>query len=88
VSLQYAPSGEALRPLPIQAKVEEVEWLAQPVRGLYYAYQAVLNDLRHNTHHAPTFEDALRLHHLLDRIAQVSAKGRTLDVDPAARLNN
>jgi predicted dehydrogenase len=88
VRLQHAPSGEALRPLPIPAELEEVEGLAQPVRGLYYAYQAVLNDLRHDTHHAPTFEDALRLHRLLDRITQASAEGRALDVDPAAQFNN
>ncbi|MBW3129412.1 Gfo/Idh/MocA family protein [Hymenobacter profundi] len=88
VSLQYAPSGEALRPLPIPVELVGTEEPAQPVRGLYEAYQAVLNDLRHDTHYAPTFENGLHLHRLLDRITQASAEGRTLNVDLAAQLNN
>jgi predicted dehydrogenase len=86
VTLQYAPTGEALRPLEIPAELAGADAPAQPVRGLYYAYQAVLDDLRHDTHHVPTFADALHLHRLLDRLTQAAAEGRTLDVGPETNL--
>jgi hypothetical protein len=48
----------------------------------------MLSDLYHDTHLVPFFAEGVHHHRLLGRIAQASAEGRTLDVNPAAQLNN
>ncbi|OKS86732.1 hypothetical protein [Mucilaginibacter polytrichastri] len=77
VKLQYALSGQQLQDLDIPAEflAKEIADPEQPVRGLYYAYQAVLNNIKNNTQFAPDFEKGKQVHKLLDRITQSAAEG-------------
>lgn len=75
VTVHYAPTGQPLQPVVLPAALTGDTSPAQPVRGLYYAYRAVLYDLQHGTHQVPDFQDALALHRLLDRIEQAAQIG-------------
>lgn len=72
VQLQYAAPGSKLQPLEIP--VEYLDGLTnnseQPVYGVYYAYKAVLADIKNNTHLVPDFYDGVRMHQVLDRITK------------------
>ncbi len=78
VTVQYAPTGQPLQPVALPAALTGAPAPAQPVRGLYYAYRAVLHDLRHGTQQVPSFQEALHFHRLLDRIEQAAQAGVTV----------
>ncbi|EYF05772.1 Gfo/Idh/MocA family protein [Chondromyces apiculatus] len=79
-------SGNPLKPLPIP---ERYEWLppsdvstsAKEIGNVYAAFQ---RDLAEGTHTAPTFDDALTLHHLIDTIAEASRTGQRTPWNPRA----
>ena len=80
VKLQYAASGEqlALLEMPAEFLEQNITVPQQPVHGLYYAYRAVLNDIKNNTNIVPDFNEAVRMHRLLDSIKESAAAGKTI----------
>ncbi|WP_158799951.1 hypothetical protein [Pedobacter sp. L105] len=50
----------------------------QPLRGLYYTYKAVLNDIKNNTQLVPDFEKGVLMHKLLDNIIKSAAEEKTI----------
>ncbi len=50
----------------------------QPVHGLYYAYRAILYDIKNNTNLVPNFNYGVRMHKLLDNITKSAAEGKTI----------
>jgi len=82
VQLQYAASGSKLQPLEIPAEflAQGIAVPDQPVYGLYYAYKAMLNDIKNNTNFVPDFNDGLRIHELLDNINKSATEGQAITV--------
>jgi predicted dehydrogenase len=80
VKLQYAASGSKLQPLEIPAEFLAVGITVseQPVHGLYYAYRAILDDIKNNTNLVPNFNYGVRMHKLLDNITKSAAEGKTI----------
>jgi predicted dehydrogenase len=67
--------------LPVPAEYTAGPWLdnINPANvGRLYARMA--DDLQNGTHTAPTFEDGIGLHRIIDTIERASAKGRWLPV--------
>ena len=79
VKVQLAKSGEALADLTIPAEYLSEDYPAQPVRGLYAAYKAVLRDIQNQSNDVPDFNDGVNMHQLLDRIHESSLKGKRID---------
>ncbi|MEJ5961441.1 Gfo/Idh/MocA family protein [Pedobacter immunditicola] len=80
VKLQWAKSGEPLAELPIPAAYLSKDYPAQPVRGLYAAYKAVLSDLQNQSNVVPDFNDGVTMHQLLDRIHESSLQGKRISL--------
>jgi predicted dehydrogenase len=80
VKLQYAASGSKLQPLEIPAEflAKGITVPEQPVHGLYYAYRAILDDIKNNTNLVPNFKYGVRMHKLLDNITKSAAEGKTI----------
>ncbi|HMF72294.1 MAG TPA: hypothetical protein VK616_12530, partial [Flavitalea sp.] len=80
VKLQHAASGGKLQPLEIPAEflAEGITVPEQPVHGLYYAYGAILDDIKNNTNLVPNFDYGVRMHKLLDNITKSAAEGKTI----------
>lgn len=76
VTIKWAKSGDALTELSIPAEYHSKEYPAQPVRGLYAAYRAVLRDIQHQSTIVPDFKDGVRMHQLLDSIHESSLEGK------------
>ena len=74
--------GEALRPLPIPDKYHLVpaSTLDASVLDLAHVYAAYAKDRTAGTHNAPTFDDAVKLHRLIDLIAEASLSGSRHDI--------
>ncbi|SEM75403.1 Predicted dehydrogenase [bacterium A37T11] len=81
--LHYAPTGEKLQPLEVPAAFLSLETTvpAQPIYGLYYAYKALLADLKNNTAHVPTFEDGVHIHQLLEAIKQSHSEEKVIHLE-------
>jgi len=79
VKVQWAKSGEALADLTIPAEYLSDEVPAQPVRGLYAAYKAVLRDIQNQSNDVPDFNEGVKMHQFLDRIHESSLEGRRID---------
>ncbi|MCF0056364.1 Gfo/Idh/MocA family oxidoreductase [Dyadobacter sp. CY356] len=75
VQLQYSATGNKLTPLVIPDDYLSKSTIIpdQPVHGMYYAYQTVLNDIKNNTRHFPDFESGVRMHKFLDQIYESAA---------------
>ncbi|WP_454721063.1 MULTISPECIES: Gfo/Idh/MocA family protein [Cupriavidus] len=71
-----------LAPLPVPARYDRLPSSALPSAVLELAelYAAFEQDVRHGTATAPTFEDAVRMHRLLDAAAASSGSGRRIDL--------
>jgi predicted dehydrogenase len=82
VQLQYAASGETLQPLEIPAEIlaKGITVPDQPIRGIYFAYMAMLEDIKNNTHLVPDFDQGVRMHKLLDIIKKSALEGKTIDL--------
>jgi predicted dehydrogenase len=50
--------------------------LAGPAKNVLHQYAAIAADLNNGTARAPSFDDALRLHRLIDAVEQASASGK------------
>ena len=74
--------GEALRPLPLPDKYHLVpaSTLDASVLDLAHVYSAYAKDRTAGTHNAPTFDDAVKLHRLIDLIAKASRSGSRQDI--------
>ena len=72
--------GQPLQRLEIPAKflVTGINIPQQPIHGIFYAYQAVLNDIKNNTQFAADFKKGVRMHKLLDNIKKSAAEGKTI----------
>src|SRR5690606_40393081 len=57
VNIQWAKSNDSLTELPIPAEYLGKDYPAQPIRGLYAAYKAVLNDIQTQSNNVPDFEE-------------------------------
>lgn len=73
--IQAARHGEALRDLPIPDAytLGFAEGLTQ---SMAIAYRRLASDLREGTHLAPTFDDAVQLHRLVDQVLRAAEKVR------------
>ncbi|MBB6107294.1 Gfo/Idh/MocA family protein [Mucilaginibacter lappiensis] len=80
VNIQYAASGNKLQQMeiPTEFLAAGIQTPGQPVRGLYFAYKAVLADIRNNTRHVPDFKDGVAMHKLLDNIRISADEGKTI----------
>lgn len=80
VKVQYAASGQQLQPLEIAAEflAEGIIVPEQPVKGLYYAYKGVLNDIMNNTQFTPDFNKGVQMHKLLDNITKSAVEEITV----------
>ncbi|WP_437573475.1 Gfo/Idh/MocA family protein [Sorangium sp. So ce887] len=72
--------GQPLQPLPTP---ERLSWIPRSALSddavqIAHVYAAFARDLAEGTSLAPTFRDALKLHRLVDTIAEASAAGRRL----------
>jgi predicted dehydrogenase len=85
LSIEGARGDErALQPIPI---AEDDVDLADNVPGnVARIYRRLAHDLRHGTHTAPTFDDAVALHRVLAAIEQASHEGRRIAVDAPNRV--
>jgi predicted dehydrogenase len=70
--------GEPLRLLPVPASYHGLptSTLDASVLDLAYLYAAYAKDRANGTRVAPSFADAVKMHHLLDLIAAASSTGR------------
>ena len=81
-SLRGANSTDpTLRPLPLPRSYEAdipsfADRSGDPGYNVAFAYHRVLEDLLNGTHRAPSFQDALALHELLDRIEEATSAGQ------------
>lgn len=80
ITIQWAKSGDALTDLPIPAEYLREDYPVQPVRGLYAAYKAVLNDIQNQSNSVPDFKDGVKMHKLLDTIRESHDKGKRISV--------
>ncbi|WP_438015379.1 Gfo/Idh/MocA family oxidoreductase [Sorangium sp. So ce315] len=72
--------GQPLEPIPTP---EHLSWtpragLSDDAHQMAHVYVAFAKDIAEGTSVAPTFRDALKLHRLVDTIAEASASGRRL----------
>jgi predicted dehydrogenase len=69
--------GETLRVLPIPGTYQGLpaSALDASVLDLAHLYAAYANDLENGTHDPPTFADAVKMHKLIDLIAEASSTG-------------
>lgn len=82
VNLQYAASGKPLQPMEIPAGFLATDIIIpqQPIHGMYYAYKAVLNDIKNKTQFVLDFKEGVHMHKLLDNIQQSAAEGKTIEL--------
>ncbi len=71
-------NDQSLVELPIPDKYHQFEVTsgADPSYAMVYAYQHVLNDIRHGTHLVPTFTDAVTRHRMLDAVEKAAQTGQ------------
>ena len=80
LQIRYAKSGESLKELTIPTEYASSDYPAQPARGLYSAYKAVLDDIKNQTTVVPDFNDGVKMHKLLDTIRTSSIEGRRISL--------
>ena len=73
--------AQALSPLPVPESYGdaggELTGLDDLPRGVAQAYRRVARDIRTGSNEASTFEDALRVHRLIDAVERAAANGRS-----------
>jgi len=80
IEIKWAKSGEALAELIVPAAYLSKDDPAQPVRGLYAAYKAVLQDIQDQSKEVPDFKDGVIMHQLLDTIHESSLQGKRVNL--------
>jgi len=78
--------NQIMASMPVPASYDELpaSGLPSAVLELAHLYDAYANDVAHGTHTTPGFEDAIRMHDLLETAEQSSTEGRHLafNADP------